>query len=57
MVSERMESRRRVIFLFVDGVGLGPDDPAVNPLARFTSIIRTAERPWLIQLSWAQSSD
>lgn len=33
MVSERMESRRRVIFLFVDGVGLGPDDPAVNPLA------------------------
>lgn len=25
--------RRRVIFLFLDGVGLGPDDPAVNPLA------------------------
>lgn len=23
---------RRVYFLFVDGVGLGPDDPAVNPL-------------------------
>ncbi|MCB0062872.1 MAG: hypothetical protein KDE19_12185, partial [Caldilineaceae bacterium] len=24
---------RRVIFLFLDGVGLGPADPAVNPLA------------------------
>lgn len=24
---------RRVFLLFVDGVGLGPDDPAVNPLA------------------------
>ncbi|MCB9159825.1 MAG: hypothetical protein H6644_08205 [Caldilineaceae bacterium] len=24
---------RRVIFLFLDGVGLGDDDPAVNPLA------------------------
>lgn len=24
---------RRVIFLFLDGVGLGEDDPAVNPLA------------------------
>jgi 2,3-bisphosphoglycerate-independent phosphoglycerate mutase len=24
---------RRVIFLFLDGVGLGKDDPAVNPLA------------------------
>jgi hypothetical protein len=24
---------RRVLLLFVDGVGLGPDDPAVNPLA------------------------
>ncbi len=24
---------RRVIFLFLDGVGLGSDDPAVNPLA------------------------
>ncbi len=26
-------SNRRVIFLFLDGVGLGSDDPAVNPLA------------------------
>lgn len=25
---------RRVIFLFLDGVGLGVDDPAINPLAR-----------------------
>jgi hypothetical protein len=25
--------RKRVIFLFLDGVGLGSDDPAVNPLA------------------------
>ncbi len=25
---------RRVLFLFLDGVGLGEDDPAVNPLAR-----------------------
>lgn len=24
---------RRVFFLFLDGVGLGPDDPSVNPLA------------------------
>jgi len=24
---------RRVIFLFLDGVGLGPDDPTTNPLA------------------------
>ncbi|MGQ9841061.1 MAG: alkaline phosphatase family protein [Anaerolineae bacterium] len=24
----------RVLFLFLDGVGLGPDDPTVNPLAR-----------------------
>src|SRR5690606_37535490 len=27
-------ARRRVLFVFVDGVGLGPADPAVNPLAR-----------------------
>lgn len=26
----------RVLFLFLDGVGLGPDDPATNPLARAT---------------------
>ena len=25
--------RRRVLFLFVDGIGLGPDDPEVNPFA------------------------
>jgi len=25
---------KRVIFLFLDGVGLGVDDPAINPLAR-----------------------
>ena len=24
---------RRAILLFLDGVGLGPDDPAINPLA------------------------
>ncbi len=24
----------RILFLFLDGVGLGPDDPATNPLAR-----------------------
>ncbi|HAJ36580.1 MAG TPA: peptidase [Chloroflexi bacterium] len=28
-----MTSQRRVLFLFLDGVGLGDDDPAVNPLA------------------------
>ncbi|MFN3332326.1 MAG: hypothetical protein ACK47M_07430 [Caldilinea sp.] len=28
-----MTPRRRVLFLFLDGVGLGDDDPAVNPLA------------------------
>ncbi|MFZ1754181.1 MAG: hypothetical protein WAU10_10570, partial [Caldilineaceae bacterium] len=27
------QSVRRVLFLFLDGVGLGSDDPAVNPLA------------------------
>ena len=26
--------RRRVILLFLDGVGLGSDDPAINPLAQ-----------------------
>ncbi len=26
-------ARPRAIFLFLDGVGLGPDDPAINPLA------------------------
>ena len=24
----------RVLFLFLDGVGLGPDDPNTNPLAQ-----------------------
>lgn len=28
-----MAPRKRVIVLFLDGVGLGPDDPAINPLA------------------------
>ncbi|MCB0133540.1 MAG: hypothetical protein KDD75_00330, partial [Caldilineaceae bacterium] len=28
-----MAERKRVIVLFLDGVGLGPDDPFVNPLA------------------------
>lgn len=28
-----MPTRRRVLFLFLDGVGLGADDPGVNPLA------------------------
>ncbi len=28
-----MAARKRVIVLFLDGVGLGPDDPAINPLA------------------------
>ncbi|MFN3982034.1 MAG: hypothetical protein ACK4SA_16785 [Caldilinea sp.] len=28
-----MTPKRRVLFLFLDGVGLGDDDPAVNPLA------------------------
>lgn len=31
--SERDKSVKRVIFLFLDGVGLGGDDPATNPLA------------------------
>lgn len=34
---------RRVVFLFLDGVGLGADDPDVNPLAR-------AEYPTLARL-------
>lgn len=32
-MSQGNQIRRRVIFLFLDGVGLGADDPAVNPLA------------------------
>lgn len=28
-----MEAPRRVLFIFLDGVGLGADDPTVNPLA------------------------
>ncbi|MFO7635404.1 MAG: alkaline phosphatase family protein [Caldilinea sp.] len=28
-----MAARKRVILLFLDGVGLGEDDPAINPLA------------------------
>jgi len=28
------DARRRALFVFVDGVGLGPADPDVNPLAR-----------------------
>lgn len=31
--TERAAQRRRVIFLFLDGVGLGANDPDVNPLA------------------------
>jgi hypothetical protein len=31
--SEQAQPRRRVIFLFLDGIGLGASDPAVNPLA------------------------
>ena len=27
-------ARRRALFVFLDGVGLGPGDPAINPLAR-----------------------
>lgn len=29
-------SVKRVIFLFLDGVGLGADDPTINPLAAAT---------------------
>ncbi|MBK8049051.1 MAG: hypothetical protein IPK16_19245 [Anaerolineales bacterium] len=28
-----MSARKRVIFIFLDGVGLGPDDAQINPLA------------------------
>ena len=28
------EARLRILFLFLDGIGLGPDDPAANPFAR-----------------------
>jgi hypothetical protein len=31
--TEQAAPRRRVIFLFLDGVGLGASDPAINPLA------------------------
>lgn len=34
MPANRQTAARRIIFLFLDGVGLGSDDPAVNPLAR-----------------------
>ncbi len=34
MPNNERTAPRRVIFLFLDGVGLGNDDPATNPLAR-----------------------
>ena len=34
MPANGQTAARRIIFLFLDGVGLGSDDPAVNPLAR-----------------------
>ena len=34
MPANGQAAARRIIFLFLDGVGLGSDDPAVNPLAR-----------------------
>ncbi len=37
---------RRVIFLFLDGVGIGDDDPAANPLAArdFAAVYPTLAR-------------
>ena len=34
MPNNERTAPRRVIFLFLDGVGLGNDDPDTNPLAR-----------------------
>jgi hypothetical protein len=31
-----MSTTRKLILVFIDGLGIGPKDPAVNPLARFT---------------------
>lgn len=43
MPANEQTAMRRIIFLFLDGVGLGRDDPAVNPLAR-------AHLPTLVEL-------
>jgi hypothetical protein len=36
---------RRVVFLFLDGVGLGEDDAQINPLARddYPTLVRLLE--------------
>ena len=42
-----MHSDLKILFVFVDGLGLGPDDPAVNPLAdriRFPNLGKILEQ-------------
>ena len=40
----------RILFIFLDGIGLGADDPETNPLAR-------AEMPYLESLLGGQKAD
>ena len=50
MEGEPEGKKMHILFLFVDGIGLGPDDPDVNPFARFRlpSIERLADgQRWL----------
>ena len=45
---------RRVLFLFLDGVGLGEDDPSINPLARDDyPVLHRLERQGHVAAKWA----
>ena len=41
-VKRTSADQRRVLFVFLDGVGIGPDDPAHNPFLR-------GRLPWLAE--------
>jgi len=46
--------KQKILFVFVDGLGLGSDDPAVNPLAnreRFPELVRMLEKSILLDAS------
>src|SRR5690606_9927816 len=41
MVQEPVRQRGRALFIFVDGVGLGPSDPEINPFASARLLVLT----------------